>query len=56
VVLPKELVRKHKVQVDDEVTVDFDGAPTMESVRGSLAHLGLTVDEMNAQTNLGEEL
>lgn len=56
VLLPKSLIREKGLKVNDEVVVDVNLAPDIESVRGAIKHLGLTVDELNELTNEGEEL
>lgn len=54
VVFSKEFVAEAGLKRGEmvQVVADVDG---LESVRGSLTHLGLSVDEMNALTNEVEE-
>jgi antitoxin component of MazEF toxin-antitoxin module len=54
VLFPKEFVRAKRLRLNDEVIVEVQSAPSLESVRGALKHLGMTVDEMNDITNEGE--
>jgi antitoxin component of MazEF toxin-antitoxin module len=56
VLFPKELVARKDLRLDDDVLVEVEKPPSIESVIGALRYLGMTVDEMNDLTNEGEDI
>lgn len=56
VILPKELVDEHHLQVGDDVQIGIQHAVTMEDTFGMLAKYRMTLEEWNDLTNEGEDL
>ena len=56
VLFPKGLVARKNLRLDDDVFIEVEKPPSIDSVIGTLRYLGMTVDEMNDLTNEGEDI